>query len=247
MNTETVLLYLTAGLVGGVVNAAAGGAKLFVFPMLLAAGLPPVAANATGTVALWPALMPAIWVYRDRLKRSFRTLLLGAGPAVLGALAGASALIVSGDQGFMAVVPFFLIIAVVIITLGNRLATVGLKMGLSGSIAVTVLLFASGFYGGFFGAGLGFLLMAAFTLAGAADPQDANARKVLYATVINSTAVIPLAFASLVDWHAAAVVAMGGLAGGYAGAHLVRLLPPRPMRWAVAIAGSALTLYYLIS
>lgn len=231
---------------GGAVNAMAGGAKLFVFPMLLAAGMPPVAANITGTVALWPAVAPAIWVYRDRIRRDWRTLLLGAAPALAGAALGALGLILSDDATFMAMVPAILAVALTAILFGDQLAAWGRRSGFASRWGVLALLLISGLYGGFFGAGLGFLLMAAFTLAGADDPQDANARKVLYATLINTTAVIPLAFTGLVDWRAAALVAAGGMVGGYGGAHLTRLLPRRPMRWAVALLGTGLTLSFIL-
>jgi uncharacterized membrane protein YfcA len=93
---------------------------------------------------------------------------------------------------------------------------------------------------------MGFMLLATLTLAGHADAHDANARKNLYAVAINTTAVVPLALSGLVDWPAAASVALGGLGGGYLGARMVRMVPARALRWAVAAGGAALTVSFLL-
>lgn len=245
-----IVYFFAAGVVGGAVNAAAGGAKLFVFPMLLASGLPPLAANATGTVALWPATMPALWVYRDRLREDRRGLALSLIPALIGALVGASTLIFIGERLFVASVPFFLAVAVVTIVFGEQIAArarrAAERRARGAGVATKALLFACGFYGGFFGAGMGFMLIAVLTLAGMADIHGANARKNLFAVMINTTAVIPLAMSGLIDWRAAPAVLLGGLAGGYLGAHVVRRLPQRPMRIGVAALGVVLTLSFLL-
>ena len=94
--TATIVTFLAAGILGGIVNAAAGGAKLFVFPLLLATGLPPLAANVTQGVALWPAQLPAIWVYRRELMGLWRSLFRQMLPALAGGLLGALVLVNSG-------------------------------------------------------------------------------------------------------------------------------------------------------
>ncbi len=240
-------MFIAAGVLGGAVNAVAGGAKLFVFPMLLAAGLPPVVANATGTVGVWPGGMPAAWVYRDRLHSHPLALLREMLPALAGSLTGAGALILSGDRLFTALVPGFLVLAVATIAFGEQGARLAQRAAGSGSgVLAALLLFACGFYGGFFGAGLGYLLMAALTVAGVVDTHDAIARKNLFAMAINSVAVVPLGLSGLVSWPAAGLVAVGGLLGGWLGARLARLLPTRPLRWLVALAGAGLTLAFLL-
>ena len=241
-------LFLLAGLVGGAVNAAAGGAKLFVFPLLLGAGLPPLMANATGTVALWPAHLPAAWVYRRELAVEGVRLLRRGWPVLVGALTGALALIVSTETAFVRIVPFCLALAVAAILAGNRLPALvadWIPGGAGGALTGT-LLFLCGVYGGYFGAGLGFMLLAVLTLAGVSDMQKANAQKNLFAFFINSTAVVPLALSGLVDWLAAVGVLAGGLAGGYFGASLTRLVPARPFRWAVGLVGVVLTVSFLV-
>jgi uncharacterized membrane protein YfcA len=246
--TAEIGLFLLAGLAGGVVNAAAGGAKLFVFPLLLASGLPPLMANATGTVALWPAQLPAAWVYRAELMADRRAVLRHLVPAVIGSLAGAIALIHSPEQAFVAAIPALLGIAVVAIVFGKRLADFA-QHALSGrrlGAATGLLMFLCGFYGGYFGAGMGFMLLAVITLAGVASILRANAEKNFVGVCINSTAVVPLAFSGLVDWLAAVSVLIGGLAGGYLGGRLTRLVPEMVMRIGVAVVGVVLTASFLL-
>jgi hypothetical protein len=241
-------LFVLAGVAGGAVNAMAGGAKLFVFPMLLAAGLPPLSANATGTVALWPALLPAAWVLRRDLIGRGRRLFWQMLPALAGALAGALALIVSSEAAFLAAIPFLLGLAVASIAGGNRLVEALRRLVSPGRLraATGVLLFAVGFYGGYFGAGLGFMLIAVLSVAGGFGIREANANKALFATAINTTAVVPLAFSGLVDWRAMIGVLLGGLLGGYLGARLTLRVPEQIMRAAVALLGVVLTVSYLM-
>lgn len=244
MTAGQIALFLCAGVLGGAVNAAAGGAKLFVFPMLLAAGLPPVAANATATLAVWPAQMPAAWVYRDRLRGELRALAWQGAPAVIGSLAGVAALLAGGDAGFLAFVPACLTLAVLAIAFGEPIAR-RIRPG-AARAAAPALMLLTGFYGGYFGAGMAFLIIASLTLAGVADAQDANARKNLFGVAINSAAVPVLALSGLVDWGAAATVALGGLLGGWLGARLARRVPQRALRWGVAGAGAVLTASFLL-
>lgn len=248
MTPDEILIFLAAGLVGGVVNAAAGGAKLFVFPMLVATGIPPVAANATSTVAVWPAQLPAAWVYRRELLRRPRLVLMRMLPVLAGTLIGALALINSSDAAFLVVVPPLLVLAAGAILFGNRLSDLLRRLvpdrrlqPLSG-----VLLFACGLYGGFFGAGVGFMFLAVLSLVEDEGFGTANAQKNLIAFAMNTLAVGPLAYSGLVHWAAAGSVLLGGLAGGYLGARLTRLLPDTLMRALVAGMGLVLTAAFLI-
>ena len=244
-----ILIFLAAGLLGGAVNSAAGGAKLFVFPLLLASGLPPIAANVTQGVALWPAQLPAVWVYRSELLRDARALGRQMVPALAGALAGALIMVNSSDEAFVAVVPLLLAVAVVAIVLGPRTTDLmrwafpGRKLG----IATAVLLGAIGFYGGFFGAGMGFMLLAVLSAATGEGIGRVNGAKNLFAVAIQSVAVVPMMLSGLVDWVAAAFVLVGGVFGGWLGATLVRALPETIVRYGVAVLGVTLTLSFLLS
>lgn len=245
---ENVLLFFGAGLAGGVVNAAAGGAKLFVFPLLLASGLSPLAANATGTVALWPATLPAVWHFRHELKGDRRALALLLLPALAGALAGALALVNSPEGTFLAVTPLLLLIAVTAIVLGRRLSDLMNRLLPHRSMlgAAAALLFAVGFYGGYFGAGMGFMLLAVLSATFVGDLHRANAMKNLFAFCINSTAVIPLMLSPYVDLVAAPLVLVGGLLGGYLGGRVIRHVPAPVLRFTVAGLGLVLTAHFLL-
>lgn len=245
----TILVLLAAGLVGGMVNAAAGGAKLFVFPMLLASGLPPIAANVTQGVALWPAQLPAMWVYRREILSDWRRLLRQMLPALAGALAGSIVMVNSSDEAFVRVVPVLLTVAVVAIILGPRTTAV-MRWAFPGrrlQTATAVLLAVFGFYGGFFGAGLGFMLLAVLTASTGEEIGQVNGAKNLFAASIQSVAVVPMMLSGLVDWTAALCVLIGGLIGGFIGASVTRRLPARPLRIGVATLGTVLTISFLLS
>jgi len=245
--TADLFLFLAAGFVGGAVNVAAGGAKLFVFPILLSAGLPPLAANATGTVALWPAQMPGVLVFRKSLPSSPGMLAVDAAFAGIGAVLGVLALIGFGEATFVGLVPFFLVIAVGAILFGDRLTRwmQPIARSAGGPRMARVIFLACGVYAGYFGAGLGFMLLAAVFLAGDSRIHAANARKNLLAVAANTAAVIPLSLSGLVVWPAAISVFIGGVAGGYVGARIIRRLPERLLKWTIALMGTGLTLIYL--
>jgi len=247
--TAELLIFLAAGVLGGAVNAAAGGAKLFVFPLLLATGLPPVAANVTQGIALWPAQLPAAWVYRRELAKDARALGRQMIPALVGALVGALVMVNASDEAFIAVVPLLLAIAVVAIVLGPRTTDLmrwafpGKRLG----TATAVLLGAIGFYGGFFGAGMGFMLLAVLSAAAGSSIAHVNGAKNLMAFSIQSVAVVPMMLSGLADWVAVAFVLTGGIVGGWVGATLVRKLPEKVVRYGVAALGVGLTASFLLS
>ncbi|WP_226779086.1 sulfite exporter TauE/SafE family protein [Oceaniglobus trochenteri] len=242
-----LVLFFVAGIVGGIVNAAAGGAKLFVFPMLLASGMPPLMANATGAVGMWPAQIAAVWVNRKGLFDTPGKMFAQMLPALVGGFCGAVALIFSSEKAFLAVIPALLLLAVGAILLGKRLTVLMQRAFPGGRLQKVshVLMFAVGFYGGYFGAGLGFMLIAVLSVAGGLSMQKANTLKNLTAFFIYSVAVVPLSVSGLVDWGAAGTVLVGGLIGGYAGGYIVKYLPDTPMRIAVAGLGLVLVVSYL--
>lgn len=247
--TASILLFLAAGFIGGVVNAAAGGAKLFVFPLLLATGLPPIAANVTQGVALWPAQLPAVWVYRRELMEDIGGLFRQMLPALVGAMLGAIVMVNSSDDVFVRIVPLLLVVAVVAIILGPRTSDFmrWLFPGERLKAATAVLLALFGFYGGFFGAGLGFMLLAVLSASSGAGIGRVNGAKNLIAAAIQTVAVVPMVMSGLVDWLAALCVLFGGLFGGYAGARITRRVPERYLRTGVAALGLVLTLSFLMN
>ena len=243
-----ILLFLFAGVVGGATNVAAGGAKLFVFPLLLAAGLTPVQASATGTVALWPAQVPGVLVFRDTFKDRVASLALDAIIAGVGAVLGALALVVFGAGPLLTLIPVFLVVSVGAILFGDRIKTWAASRGEAGQsvVAARVLYFVCGMYAGYFGAGLGFLVLASVMAFTGATTHAANARKNLISVGANTAAVVPLALSGQVAWIAAFAVMAGGLAGGYAGARVLKHVPDKVLRYLIAAVGTVLTVTFLI-
>ena len=242
-----LVLFVLAGTLGGAVNAAAGGAKLFVFPLLLASGLSPLAANITGTVALWPAQASAAVAYKAELWEARAGLVRRALIAAAGAFAGALTLVLGSEAAFVRVVPFVLALAVAAIIAGKGAAAALQRLVPTERLGAVsgLLLFGCGFYGGYFGAGLGFMLLATLTASGFGDMQVANGQKNLLAFLINSTAVVPLALSGYADWVAVVCVLAGGLVGGYYGGRFIRYVPERSLRIGVAVLGVVLTLSFL--
>ncbi|MEO1578706.1 MAG: sulfite exporter TauE/SafE family protein [Pseudomonadota bacterium] len=243
----TIALYLAAGFLGGSVNVAAGGAKLFVFPILLAAGLPPVAAAATATVGLWPAQLPGVFIVRKGEGVLDRSLITGAILAAIGGGFGGYALVTFGEASFVRLVPVFLVIAVVAILLGEKLASYGQRLqGKPGAWMIApVLILACGVYAGYFGAGLGFMLIATILISGETRIHAANAKKNLYSVTAATFAVVPLSLSGEVAWTAAGLVLIGGLLGGFFGAKLLTRVPPLALRIAVSVLGTVMILAFL--
>lgn len=243
-----VLLLAVAGLAAGMVNVAAGGAKLFVYPLLLSLGLPPLAANATGTVALWPSTLPGAFVPRGSDARLDRPGLWIDVPLVgLGGVIGVVLLIGLGERVFVGVVPLLLVLALAAIAFGDRLkAAVAAKGGADGRTLRRVLIFLCGIYSGYFGAGLGFFLMAALIASGTSHVHSAVRQKNLFAAIGNTAAVSVLAFSGLVHWFDAAVVFAGALTGATIGAAIVPKVPAGWMRGFILIMGTALTLRFVL-
>lgn len=241
-------LLFASGFLASAVNAVAGGGTLFTFTALVASGLDPLSANATNAVAVWPGRVTAVLPYRARLGEiGKRALWIRTGIAFIGGGLGALLLLGTSDALFTTLVPWLLLLATLLFAAGpalerraraTRLAREPVARG-------TEFLFAT--YGGFFGAGLGVLLMAALNILGVRDPQDANAQKNMLSTIITTVSVAIFVFADLVEWSSAAVVVAGSLIGGYQGSKLAQRLSPVILRTLVIVVGLALSAYYFLS
>jgi uncharacterized protein len=248
------LLLLGAGFAGGTVNAIAGGATFFTFPAMLAVGIPPVVANASNATALLPASLVAAWAQRrdlaDAGRKRLRLLaLLGVG----GGVAGAVLLLVTSDRTFMVLVPFLLLVATVAFAASPRLlallrkrrpAQAGGVLQL-GPSTVAVLVFCL-VYGGYFGAGLGIMLLAGFAVAGLEDLRVANALKNGVSGLVNGVAVGIFVGQGIVVWPATLAMMAGAALGGFAGARIARRLPQPVFRAVVIAVGSLLTVWYFV-
>ncbi|HMJ16172.1 MAG TPA: sulfite exporter TauE/SafE family protein [Polyangiaceae bacterium] len=246
---EYALLFGAAAL-GGAVNAVAGGGTFLTFPALIFVGVPPVAANATSTVALWPGFVAATIAYRRELmssRRWFVPLFLIGG---VGGALGALLLLGTSNATFSELVPYLLLVAALVFTFGGRVnAWLGnIDLGRTGSRGVRalggLLLLAITVYGGYFGGGMGMLLLATFALLGMTDIHRMNALKNALATLINWVAVITFLIGGVVAFRPGLVMIAAATIGGYAGAAVARRLDPAWVRRFVLVVAWSMTVYF---
>jgi uncharacterized membrane protein YfcA len=242
--TELLLLAL-AGLVGGGMNALAGGGSFVTLPALIAAGVPSVAANASSSVALYPAGAVSAWVYRGELTRvcgaPLRPTLI---VTTLGGLVGALLLLWTSSAVFDRVLPWLLLAATATLYFGPRLRSLVPTRFRPSAPLVFSLQFVLGVYGGYFGGAVGLMMMSAWSLLDGAELKTLNPAKTLLVTAANTVAIVCFALAGAVHWLAAAALGAGAVVGGYAGAQLGRRLPPAAIRIATLIATTAITLAF---
>lgn len=243
-------LLVAAAFFAGVINTVAGGGTLLTFPSLLRFGLLPVFANATSTVALVPASLAGAWGFRRELAGTGPWLLLLLAPSLMGGTIGSLLVIAVDERYFDALVPWLLLTAALLFLVQpwlSRRFVLNAKTGLPSTrmcVAVVVFQFLVSVYGGYFGAGIGILMLTALAFMGLGDIHRMNAVKAILGTAINGVSVIVFAISERVNWPLAGLMALGGIAGGYAGAGVGRLLPRGVIRWLVIFVGLALAAYY---
>lgn len=219
LDTFTVIFLLAAGFVGGVWNSLAGAATLFTFPVLVFAGLPPIIANATNFLALLPANAAALPVYIKELKS------VGWGPILkmifasgVGAIAGSYLLIYSGEALFLFVVPYLILAATFLFAFGDQIRAFMIKgrfaKVVSGSVGPLIVMGLFSIYGGYFGAGLGIILLAIVQIMGYSDFLIANSLKNLLATTFTIISIVIFGTNGLINWPVAVIMMAASTAGG---------------------------------
>lgn len=246
------MLPVGAALIAGVFNAVAGGGSFFTFPALIAfSGLGSIAANATSTVALWPASAAGALAYRRDIGPADRALAASSAASLLGGALGAFLLLHTPTRVFDGLVPFLVLLATAVFTFGGAL-TRWLRARNRGDAGGegphplwgALIQFLVGIYGGYFGGGIGFMMLAAFVLLGMRDLNAMNAQKNLFALLMNGSAVVTFVASGAVVWPVALPMAVAATAGGYAGAAVARKVDARYLRPAVAAVGWAITAYF---
>jgi uncharacterized membrane protein YfcA len=244
----SLLLLFFSAVLGGALNSVAGGGSFISFPALLFAGVSPIVANATNSVALWPAGLASAFAYRKDLNVPRRvTVVLGLA-SLVGGLVGALLLLRTPDTTFVKLLPWLLLVATVLFTVGpifaRYLRTFG---GSPGALAVTAavqLLIAV--YGGYFGGGMGILMLAAMSLMGMENIHAMNGLKAILGVLINGVAVLAFIAGGAVAWGPGIVMLCGGLLGGYTGATLARKVAPKWARAFVTVVAWGMTAYFFI-
>lgn len=247
MTTWQIALVGIAAFCAGAMNSVAGGGTFFSFPALLAAGVPPVAANASNSVALWPASLSGAWAYRTELARYKRYLIPMGIVSFIGGIGGGLLLLATKDATFSKLIPWLLLFATVLFAFSGRLSAMlhgaeAAKPGntptaLAGQAVVSV-------YGGFFGAGMGILMLASLAMAGHDDVHEINAIKNLLSAIIYSVTVLTFVVAGAVDWPYTLIMLATATLGGYWGARIARKIPALWLRRFIIVVGFTLTVFY---
>jgi hypothetical protein len=284
----TVFLFLAAFL-GGALNAVAGGGSFIALPALIFAGVPPVSANATTTLALWPGSLSSAWAYRREVAVSRRWIVALGGVSLAGGVIGGLLLLRTTDASFLRLLPWLLLIAAVTFTFAGRVQDFlwrrhaarhlggeaaqhlggsaqhfggsarhlggsaqhlgGSAQHPSGSVQhlwPLLFQFVIATYGGYFGGGMGIMMLAALSMAGMSDIHEMNGVKSVLAVVINGVALAEFVALGAIAWAPGLVMVAGGIAGGYAGAAAARRIDRQYVRGLVTVVAWAMTAYFFI-
>ena len=245
-DTARIAMIGGAALVGGAVNAIAGGGSLITFPALVAAGLPPVIASVTNTVAMCPGYFGATLAQRRDLTGQGRRSAVLLPVAALGGIAGALLLLHTGARVFDTIVPFLILIAAILVGtqdwLRRRLlARVPAKRAV---LIAVVPIGLSATYGGYFGAGMGVMVLAVLGVVLEDNLIRINALKQTVSLAVNVSAAVVFVVAGPVDWTLALVMAAGALAGGVLGGLVSTKIPQAVLRWTVVVTGVTVAVVY---
>ncbi len=243
LTLATGVLLFFAAVAGGAINSVAGGGTLLTFPTLIWLGLPSINANATSTVAIWPGTVGTIWGYRQDLRASSPRMLALVFPSVIGGIVGALLLNRTPPAVFDALVPFLILFATLLFMIQEPIRR-RLKISHPESHkstrwligAMTFQLFVA-LYGGYFGAGIGILMLAAMSILGLSDIHQMNGLKNFFGGCINGVAAFYFIWARMVYWPFVVIMALGAIAGGYSGAGVARRIGRNAVRRIVIAIG----------
>ncbi len=242
------LLLFGIAIVSGAMNSVAGGGSFLSFPALLLVGVPPIQANATNTIALWPGILGSIGAYRNELRgeEARRVLFPLLSTGIVGGLLGAVTLLVTPQQTFLRLIPWLLLAATLLFAFSRKI-TGALKP--SGEAALTtrggaVAQFFVAFYIGYFGAGAGILMMALLALLGMTQIHRINAYKTVQAAVCNGIAILAFVTKGVIYWKHAGIMVVGSLLGGYFGAWYAQKMKHEHVRWIVIAIGLGMSVYF---
>lgn len=272
MTLVNILITFVTAVLGGTLNGVAGGGTFLTLPWLIYVGVPAKEANATSTTALWPASAAAAWALRKELFRQKGALLLTLGiTSFIGGTSGAILLTRTSQSTFVHLIPYLLLLATVLFMLSplinarikqrtaSRREAAKLEESSKNTpisrqtrplrswltlAGIMVLQLAIAIYGGYFGGGIGILMLASLGLVGIEDLNEMNAVKNVLAACINGVAIITFIVTGLVVWLNALVMVTGAIIGGYGGVYYARKLDQRIVRSFVILVGCVMTVYF---
>jgi uncharacterized protein len=254
MSLGNILLLLLTAFVGGTLNSVAGGGSFFTLPALIFTGVPAKIANATSTVALWPGSVASIGAYRRELRGLSRSLLiLLIGTSLIGGLLGALLLLKTSSIIFEKLLPYLLLLATLLFTF-SPMITARLhvrqlekaKLTTKNLLWISIIQFIIAIYGGYFGGGIGIMMLASLSVMGFESIHVMNAVKTMLASCINGIAVIAFIIAGAVFWPQALLMTVAATIGGYGGAYYARKINPKYIRIFVIIVGFIMTIVFFI-
>ncbi|MCL3881571.1 sulfite exporter TauE/SafE family protein [Marivita sp. GX14005] len=233
-----ILLLSVAAFGAGVLNTIAGGGTFLTFPALVLSGVPPISANATSTVAVFPGYLGGAAGYHEELRQMTRASLIRlTAVTLLGGLAGSLLLLVTSNEAFNVIVPFLLLFATLMFLFGPRLRRWAAERSAGIAPEGAVGLFLVSLYGGYFNGGLGIVLLALFALWGWQNIHLMNGLKTWLSFALSAISVATFAVAGIVAWKAALLMMAFSVLGGYAGARAAKAIPQNVVRAIVAIVG----------
>lgn len=245
MTTHSYLILIAAGFLGGVANSMAGGASLVTFPAMMAAGLAPIPANASNTVALIFGNVMGVWTERKQLPPIDRSLWMAFVVAVLGGAAGAVLLLNTPESVFVLVVPVLIGCATAIFAFSKTIQSWVAKRGAGdGQNLRTALLFPTSVYGGYFGAGMGVIFMAVLSATSAWGLRPTNAIKNILGALANGAAIVIFVNQGVVSWPQTLVMMGACLVGGFVGGKALGLVSAAAMKTTIIVIGAIMTVSY---
>lgn len=244
---EGFLLAAVAGLLGGAMNALAGGGTFATLPALIAMGLPANIANATSNFALMPGACSSAWVYRDELRPLGGLAIVPfALITFLGGLAGGILLVVTPTRAFDLIIPWLLLLALLAMLFGAQ-ASAWLRARVTiGTRTLVVAQVLLGVYGGYFGGGIGMIATALYGLLAGISVREMFAPRTLMLAMANLAAAVIFLWFAMIDWRACVPMLAGAIAGGWLGAHAGKRLPPTLVRWWTLAVTTATTIVFFV-
>jgi uncharacterized membrane protein YfcA len=251
LNPQQAIFLFVAGILGGALNAVAGGGSFVAFPALLLAGVPPIPANATNTLALWTGVTASGGAYRNRLDVPQRVLIPLLVTSLVGGIVGAFLLLKTPAHTFMRVLPWLMLGATLLFVFGKRLAggrasSVGHNATAAAIVGASIFELVVAVYGGYFGGGVGIVNLAMLAAVGMTDIHAMNALKSILGMAINGIAVLVFIAKGAIYWPQGIVMIVGALVGGYFGAHYAQKLPQAWVRNFVILVGAGMTVYFFV-
>jgi hypothetical protein len=244
---RSYLLLALSAFAAGIINSVAGGGSFFTFPALIFTGVPSIIANASSTMALFPASFASAWAYRDNFRKSsdfpFWPMFI---VSLAGGIAGALLLLYTPQKTFDGMIPWLMLGATLLFTFGPSLSPLLGRLFHIGPVSLVCIQAVVAIYGGYFGGAIGILMLAAWSLFGLRDIHLMNANKTLLGGAMNAVAVVIFVIARKIWWTQTLVMMGAAIVGGYAGARLARRADPRYIRMAVSIVSAGITAAFFL-